>query len=190
MGGARNLRTLGVLSVVAVGMVGMSYAFVPLYNWFCRVTGFAGTTQQAEAGSGVVLDRTITVRFDASTATGFPWEFKPAQRTMEVRIGETALAYYEATNPTDRAVTGTASYNVAPFSTGGYFAKIDCFCFTEQTLEAGQTMQMPVQFFVDPAIMDDPEARRVPEITLSYTFYESEPPRAEASAATELAAAD
>ena len=173
-GNPRNLRTLGALSVVVVGMVGASYAFVPLYNWFCRVTGFAGTTQQAEAGAAQVLDRTITVRFDASTARDMPWEFEPVERTMEVRIGETALAFYTATNPTDRPITGTASYNVAPFSTGGYFAKIDCFCFTEQVLQPGETMQMPVQFFVDPEIVEDPEAGRVHEITLSYTFYETE----------------
>ena len=189
-GDPRNLRTLGALCGVAVVMVGMAYAAVPLYDWFCRVTGFAGTTQQADAGADVVLDETITVRFDASTARDMPWEFRPVERTMTVRIGETSLAFYEAHNPTDRPITGTASYNVAPFSTGGYFAKIDCFCFTEQTLQPGETMQMPVQFFVDPAIVDDPEASRVHEITLSYTFYETEESQELAAAAAGRPAAE
>ena len=189
-GDPRNLRTLGALCGVAVVMVGMAYAAVPLYDWFCRVTGFAGTTQQADAGADVVLDETITVRFDASTARDLPWEFRPVERTMTVRIGETSLAFYEAHNPTDRPITGTASYNVAPFSTGGYFAKIDCFCFTEQTLQPGETMQMPVQFFVDPAIVDDPEASRVHEITLSYTFYETEESQELAAAAAGRPAAE
>lgn len=171
-----NRRTVFALSGVAVFMVGMSFAAVPLYDLFCRVTGFGGTTMTADAAPDQVLDRTIKVRFDASTM-GIDWRFKPVQKEMTLRIGETGLAFYEATNISDRPITGTASYNVAPFSTGGYFAKIACFCFIEQTLQPGETMQMPVTFFVDPAIVDDPEASRVPAITLSYTFYETEESR-------------
>ena len=173
---SRNRRTMAALLGVAAFMVGMSFAAVPLYDLFCRVTGFAGTTQVADAGSDVVLDRTIKVRFDASTMD-MPWQFRPVQREMTVRLGETALAFYEAHNPTDEPVTGTASFNVTPYSTGGYFAKIECFCFTEQTLQPGETVQMPVTFYVDPEIVDDREAGRVPVITLSYTFYGVETPR-------------
>jgi cytochrome c oxidase assembly protein subunit 11 len=173
----RNRRTVAVLAGVAASMVALSFAAVPLYDLFCRVTGFGGATMVAEAAPGIVLDRTVKVRFDASTI-GMPWDFRPVQREMTVRLGETALAFYEATNPTDRPVTGTASYNVAPYSTGGYFAKIECFCFVEQTLGPGETVTMPVSFFVDPAMADDAEAGRVPVITLSYTFYETEPSQA------------
>ena len=172
----RNLRTLGVCAGIACFMVGMAFAAVPLYDLFCRVTGFGGTTQVAAGESEVVLDRTIKVRFDASTMN-MPWQFRPVQREMTVRLGETALAFYEAHNPTDRPITGTASFNVTPFSTGGYFAKIACFCFVEQTLQPGETMQMPVTFYVDPEILDDREASRVPVITLSYTFYEVDAPQ-------------
>jgi len=125
------------------------------------------------------------VRFDASTARDMPWEFRPVERTMEVRIGETGLAFYEAHNPTDRIVAGTASYNVAPFAAGGFFTKIDCFCFEMQVLEPGESVEMPVSFYVDPAIVDDPEASRVPTITLSYTFHETDLP--EDRAATDAA---
>lgn len=180
----RNLRTLGACAGLACFMVGMAFAAVPLYDWFCRVTGFAGTTAVAEAASETILDRTIKVRFDASTMD-MPWDFKPVQREVELRIGETGLVFYEAHNPTDRAITGTASFNVTPYSTGGYFAKIECFCFIEQTLQPGETMQMPVTFYIDPEIMDDREASRVPVITLSYTFYETEPSRETAGLAAQ-----
>ncbi len=173
----RNLRTFGALFGVTVFMLGMAYAAVPLYDLFCRVTGFGGTPQTAEAGADRVLDRTIRVRFDASTARDMPWEFEPVQNEMEIRIGETGLAYYRAHNPTERPITGTATYNVAPYSTGGYFSKIECFCFTEQTLAPGQSMDMPVTFYIDPEIVEDAEAGRVPVITLSYTFYETEASR-------------
>jgi cytochrome c oxidase assembly protein subunit 11 len=176
----KNLRTLGALAGVAAFMVGMAYAAVPFYDWFCRVTGFGGTTAQAEYAPDTVLDRTIKVRFDASTLD-MPWEFRPLQTQMEVRIGETGLAFYEAVNPTDRPITGTASYNVAPYAAGGYFAKIECFCFTEQTLQPGESITMPVTFFVDPRIVEDSEAGRLPSITLSYTFYETEESKALAS---------
>ena len=163
--------------VVPVLMLGAAYASVPLYDLFCRVTGFGGTPQTAEAAGTEVLDQTITVRFDASTARDMPWRFEPVETTREVRIGETGLAFYEAHNPTDRPITGSATYNVAPFSAGGYFVKIDCFCFVEQTLEPGETVQMPVTFYVDPDITRDPETENVPEITLSYTFYERDADR-------------
>ena len=172
----RNLRTLAACGGLACFMVGMAFAAVPLYDWFCRVTGFAGTTQVAAAAPGAVDETTIKVRFDASTVQ-MPWTFRPVQREMTVRLGEEALAFYEAHNPTDRPITGTATFNVTPYSTGGYFAKIACFCFIEQTLQPGETVQMPVQFYVDPDILTDREASRVPVITLSYTFYETEESR-------------
>jgi len=167
-------KTVIPLVGVILGMAAMTWAAIPLYDAFCRVTGFGGTTQVSDAGSDRVLDRTVTIRFDASTVRDMPWEFRPAQTTMEIRIGETALAFYEAFNPTDWVVAGTASYNVAPFSVGGYFTKVDCFCFTEQVLQPGERVQMPVTFYVDPEIVDDPETERVNTITLSYTFYETE----------------
>jgi len=149
---------------------------VPFYNWFCRVTGFGGTTNVASAGSEDVLEQTITVRFDGSLTRGMPWEFKPVQREMTLRIGETGLAFFEAYNPTDRPVAGSASYNVTPYEAGGFFNKIQCFCFDEQVLAPGERVQMPVTFFVDPEIVADRDAKYVHTITLSYTFYEIDLP--------------
>lgn len=169
-------RTAAGLVGVVVLMGGLAWASVPFYNWFCKVTGFGGITGVAEAGSDVILDQTITVRFDASKDRDMPWEFKPVQREMTLRIGETGLAFFEAYNPTDRVVAGQASYNVTPFSAGGYFDKIECFCFTEQVLEPGERVQMPVSFFVDPEIVNDRSAKYVHTITLSYTFYEIDLP--------------
>lgn len=166
------LSTLGVV----VFMGAMAWASVPLYTWFCQVTGYGGTTSTATGGSDTVLDRTITVRFDATTETGMPWEFRPVERQVELKIGETGLAFYEAYNPTNRPVAGQASYNVAPFYAGEFFSKIDCFCFTEQVLQPGERVQMPVSFYVDPAIVDDRDAKFVKHITLSYTFYEIDLP--------------
>jgi cytochrome c oxidase assembly protein subunit 11 len=167
-------RTAAKLAGVALVMVSLSFAAVPFYDWFCRTTGYGGTTGVAETGSDVILDRTINVRFDASVERGMPWEFKPLAREMTLRIGETGLAFYEAHNPTDRVVAGTASYNVTPDAAGAYFDKIACFCFEMQVLQPGERVQMPVSFFIDPAIVDDAEAGRVPVITLSYTFYETD----------------
>ncbi|MEW2919295.1 cytochrome c oxidase assembly protein [Ruegeria sp. ANG10] len=161
---------------VVVLMGGLAWAAVPFYDWFCRVTGFGGTVGVAEAAPEDILDRKVTVRFDASKAKGMAWEFKPVEREMEVRIGETGLAFYEAHNPTDRPIAGQASYNVAPYSAGGYFQKIACFCFEEQVLQPGERVQMPVTFFVDPEIVEDLEAKYVHTITLSYTFYEIDLP--------------
>ncbi|WP_341211956.1 cytochrome c oxidase assembly protein [uncultured Limimaricola sp.] len=167
------LQTAGVVVVMGA----LAWASVPFYSWFCRVTGFGGATSVAEAGSDTVLDQSITVRFDASLDRGMPWTFKPVERQMELKIGETGLAFYEAHNPTDHPVAGQAAYNVAPYAAGGYFEKIECFCFTEQVLQPGETVLMPVSFFVDPAIVEDREAKYVHEITLSYTFYEIDLPQ-------------
>jgi len=173
---ARDLTRKAVPLVgVAFGMLGMAYAAVPLYDLFCRVTGFGGTTQTARPGEAVEpIDRTVTVRFDGSLNKGMPWEFAPVEDSVEIRIGEVGLAFYTAHNPTDRPIRGHASYNVAPYSVGGYFVKVDCFCFEEQVLQPGETMRMPVTFYVDPEIVDDAETEAVHTITLSYTFYEDD----------------
>lgn len=169
---ARRNKTVALACVAgALTMVGAAYAAVPLYQMFCQVTGFGGTTQRAAAPSETTLDRTITVRFDANVAPGFGWKFEPVQRTIEAKIGENVLAFYRATNPTDKPVSGTATYNVAPDAAGLHFSKIQCFCFTEQTLEPGESVEMPVSFFVDPGLVKDPDAARIRQITLSYTFY-------------------
>ena len=173
-----HTRTVAKLIGVVAFMGAMAWASIPLYDLFCRVTGYGGTTMTASEASDVVLDRTVTVRFDASLANEMPWEFKPAQNKMEIRIGETGLAFYEASNPTDRPVTGTAAFNVTPLSMGGYFAKIDCFCFVEQTLQPGESIMMPVTFYVDPEMVDDADTEMVTTITLSYTFFETEPSEA------------
>ena len=174
-------QTVGVIIL----MGSLAWAAVPFYDWFCRVTGFGGTTGVAESAPEDILDRTITVRFDASKAKGMAWEFKPIEREMEVRIGETGLAFYEAYNPTDRPIAGQASYNVAPYSAGGYFQKIACFCFEEQVLQPGERVEMPVTFFVDPELVDDLEAKYVHTITLSYTFYEIDLPEGYAALETQ-----
>lgn len=174
----QNGRTLVKLLGVIAFMGAMAWASVPLYDLFCRVTGYGGTTQVADAASDRVLDRTMKIRFDGSVANDMPWQFRPAKNVIELRIGETGLAFYEATNPTDRTVTGTAAFNVSPPTVGAYFDKIDCFCFTEQTLKPGESVMMPVTFYVDPDIVDDPDTVTVREITLSYTFYETEPEHA------------
>ena len=175
-------RTLFQTIGLVVVMGGLAWASVPFYDWFCRVTGFSGVTAVATGDSEIILDKTIKIRFDASLERDMPWDFKPVQREMTLRIGETGLAFYEAYNPTDRPVAGSASYNVAPFDAGGFFAKIDCFCFEEQVLQPGERVQMPVTFYVDPAIVEDRDAKYAKSITLSYTFYEIELPQ-EAQAA-------
>lgn len=172
--GPRKTAAMAVGVVVLMGS--LAWASVPLYDWFCRVTGYGGATGVAENASETVLDRTVTVRFDASKERDMPWEFKPLAREMDIKLGETGLAFYEAYNPTDRPVAGTAAYNVAPYSAGGFFTKIDCFCFEMQVLEPGQRVQMPVTFYVDPEIVDDRDGKYVHTITLSYTFYETDLP--------------
>ncbi len=178
----QNRTALYLFAVVAT-MASLSFAAVPFYDWFCRTTGFGGTTGVAETAPDTILDRTVKVRFDASTERGMPWEFHPVQREMTVRIGENVLAFYEAYNPSIRTVAGTASYNVTPDAAGGYFQKIACFCFTEQVLKPGERVQMPVSFFVDPEMLKDPEGQFVQEITLSYTFYETPLPETQAALA-------
>ena len=175
-------RTALKLVGVAVTMGALSFAAVPFYDWFCRTTGFAGTVGVAEKAPDVVLEDTVLVRFDASKAAGMPWSFKPQQDSMRVKLGETALAFYEAHNPADRPVAGTASFNVQPDAAGGYFTKIECFCFTEQVLAPGETAIMPVTFFVDPELLKDPEGQFVKEITLSYTFHETPLPETASNA--------
>ena len=182
-------RTLVQLIGVLVTMGSLSFAAVPFYDWFCRVTGYGGTPSTAEAAPETILEQTVKIRFDASVEAGMPWSFKPVVRTMDIRLGETGLAFYEAHNPTDRVIAGTASFNVFPDTAGGYFTKIECFCFTEQVLQPGETVQMPVTFFVDPSIIDDPDAKFVHEITLSYTFHETPLPE-ENQAALDPSAAD
>lgn len=169
----RNMKVVTACGVVVAGMVGMAYAAVPLYDLFCRVTGYGGTTQIAQYDPGAILDREVSVRFDASVNRDFPWAFEPLQREMTVRVGETALAFYRATNTTDRPVTGIASYNVTPFKAGPYFSKLECFCFNEQTLQPGESMDMPVIFFVDPLMDEEERLDDVRTITLSYTFFEA-----------------
>ncbi len=168
---ARHTRIALICAAVAAGMLGLAYAAVPLYTLFCQVTGYAGTTQRAERPSETVLDRVVTVRFDANVAPGLGWAFQPAQRTVDVKIGENTLAFYRAENTSGRAITGTATFNVTPEVAGSYFNKIECFCFQEQRLEPGEAIDMPVSFFVDPAIVDDETAGHLTQITLSYTFH-------------------
>lgn len=163
------------VSVVLL-MGALSWLSVPFYDWFCRVTGFGGTTGVETAGSDTVLDQTMRIRFDASLERDMPWTFKPVERQMELKIGETGLAFYEAYNPTDKPIAGSASYNVFPYEAGGFFNKIACFCFEEQILMPGERVQMPVTFFVDPEIVTDLDAKHVHTITLSYTFYEIDLP--------------
>ena len=171
-----NGRVVAATVATVVGMGSLGWASVPLYDLFCRVTGYGGTTARAEAGAGEVLDRTLKVRFDASRERGMPWDFRPQQTDMTVQIGRTYLAFYEAHNPTDEPVAGSASFNVAPFAAGPHFVKIDCFCFELQVLEPGETVVMPVTFYIDPEYVDDPESRGFPEVTLSYTFHVTDMP--------------
>ncbi|ETX16090.1 cytochrome C oxidase assembly protein [Roseivivax halodurans JCM 10272] len=185
----RKTRTVAGLGAVIVFMGGMAWAAIPLYNWFCAVTGYGGTTNVAEQGSDSVLDREITVRFDANTEAGMPWEFRPVERSMTLKIGQDGLAYFEAYNPTDKPVAGQAGYNVAPFTAGSYFNKVQCFCFNEQVLQPGERVEMPVYFYVDPEIVNDRDAKYTKTITLSYTFYEIDLPEdAKAQAALQTGA--
>lgn len=183
-------KTALLLMAVPPVMLGMAYAAVPLYDWFCRVTGYGGTTAVATDASGGILEETITVRFDANVAPDMAWEFRPQVRSMDIRIGETGMVFYEAHNPSDEPVAGTASYNVSPFSAGPFFAKIACFCFDLQVLGPGERVEMPVTFYVDPALVEDREAGEVRNITLSYTMHRSELPDpaapADAPSAAEL----
>jgi cytochrome c oxidase assembly protein subunit 11 len=175
---ARNLRVALIAGSVAAGMVGMSYAAVPLYRLFCQVTGFGGTTQRADAAPEKATDSPVSVRFDANTSGNLAWSFHAVQTQMTVKVGEQNMAYYKATNISGKPVTGTAVFNVTPVQAGVYFNKIQCFCFTEQTLQPGESIEMPVSFFVDPDMLEDPDAAGIKEITLSYTFYPVDKPKA------------
>ena len=177
----RQHKTVALLLVgLVIGMVGMAYAAVPLYEIFCRVTGYGGTTNTADAAPATAIDRQMTIRFDSNINSGLSWEFKPVEVSQEIKVGEAGLAFYQARNLTNETLVGTATYNVTPQAAGYYFSKIDCFCFTEQVLRPGEVVDMPVTFFVDPEIEDDKNLDHVTTITLSYTFY---PKRDVASAA-------
>jgi cytochrome c oxidase assembly protein subunit 11 len=173
--GDRTTSRVGLTAAACVVfvafMVGMSFAAVPLYRIFCQVTGFDGTTQRADAAPDRSLDREITIRFDGNVGNGLGWSFRPLERQVRLHVGEVAEVAFNAENRGTSASTGTATFNVTPNTAGAYFNKIACFCFTEQTLAAGQSLDMPVQFFVDPAIADDPELDHLDTITLSYTFF-------------------
>ena len=176
-----NRKTvIGAISLV-VFMGTLSFAAVPFYDWFCRVTGFGGTTQLAQSDNSEILDKTIIIKFDANTERGMPWDFKPVEHELELKIGETGLAFYQAYNPTSKPVAGTASFNVFPYSAGGYFTKIACFCFEEQVLQPGEKIDMPVSFYIDPDIVNDKEAKFAKSITLSYTFHRTELPQDQVS---------
>ncbi|WP_084539776.1 cytochrome c oxidase assembly protein [Azorhizobium doebereinerae] len=177
---SRRTEALIVAGCVAfVGaMVGVTYASVPLYQAFCTLTGFGGYTRTGDAAPGKVLDRTITVRFDANVAPGLSWDFRPEQTKVDVKVGETKMAYYFAGNRSPAETYANATYNVMPSTAGAYFVKLQCFCFNEQTLKGGEKLDMPVVFFIDPAIADDPEMDEVSTITLSYTFFPAKPPAA------------
>jgi cytochrome c oxidase assembly protein subunit 11 len=171
----RSHGKVAVLCVVAFfGMVGAAYAAVPLYKLFCQATGFDGTVRQAKAKPGKVLDRKIEIRFDANVRT-LPWDFTAMQTSQTLRIGDTGLAFFKVTNHGDKALTGRALYNVVPETAGPFFQKLECFCFSSQTIEAGQTVEFPVVYFVDPKIVDDPDAHDKQTITLSYTFFPAVP---------------
>ncbi len=173
---ARAHRRVGVrLSAIVVGMTALAFASVPLYRLFCQTTGYNGTTQRASVPSGEVLERQVTMRFDANTSKELGWTFEPVNRTEQIHVGETRLAFYRATNTSDKAVTGTAVFNVVPEGAGIYFNKIECFCFKEQTLKPGESVDMPVSFFIDPAFDRDPDLKNVGVVTLSYTFYPAGP---------------
>jgi len=185
-GPGRDVVVGSIAGLVAVLMVGAAYAAVPFYNWFCRTTGFNGTTQVAKsAPTAAPLARKIAVRFDSNVAGGLPWKFEPEQTEIEVKIGQVVTVYYNVTNLSARKTTGQAAYNVAPLTVGAYFQKINCFCFTEQTMAPGEKREMPVVFYVDPAIVADSENDGLNSITLSYTFYPVREPAATPLAARE-----
>jgi cytochrome c oxidase assembly protein subunit 11 len=182
----RDAVAASICGLVVALMVGASYAAVPFYNWFCRTTGFNGTTQVAiSAPSSAPLARKIAVRFDSNVAPGLPWKFEPEQTEIEIKIGEVVTVYYTVTNLTARTTTGQAAYNVAPLTVGKYFEKINCFCFTEQTMAPGEKRQMAVVFYVDPSVVKDSDNDGLNTITLSYTFYPVRDPAPKPLAASE-----
>jgi len=169
---ARNNQRVVAVCLGALVVMGGITAYSPtLYRMFCSVTGYGGTTQRVQSNNEKVLDRTMTVRFDGSVAQGLPWKFEPEVNTIDVKIGETSLAFFRATNLSDKPVTGQAAFNVTPEALGIYFKKIACFCFDEQTLKPHETVEMPVTFFIDPKMVDDPDTTTLNDVTLSYIFY-------------------
>jgi cytochrome c oxidase assembly protein subunit 11 len=183
---SRDTTVAAICGLVVALMVGASYAAVPFYNWFCRTTGFNGTTQAATAAPrSAPLARKIAVRFDSNVAPGLPWKFEPEKNEIEIRIGEVATVYYTVTNQSARTTTGQAAYNVAPLTVGSYFEKINCFCFTEQTMTPGEKREMAVVFYVDPTIANDSDNAGLNTITLSYTFYPVRDPAPKPLAASE-----
>ena len=170
----KKYRTLGFLLVLIMGMGVLSYASVPLYKLFCQVTGYGGTTQQVTSPSSQILERKIKIRFDANTKPALDWNFQPVQTSIDISVGQNALAFYQAENTGKDPVVGTATFNVTPEKAGVYFNKIDCFCFVEQLLAPQEAVEMPVSFFIDPDIVNDPNLDDVTTITLSYTFFPSE----------------
>jgi cytochrome c oxidase assembly protein subunit 11 len=179
----RDVVVAACCGALVASMVGAAYAAVPFYTWFCKTTGFGGTTQVAERAPDHILGRTLTIRFDSNVTPGLPWKFQPEQNEIQVRIGEVATVHYKVVNEAAREIAGQASYNVSPPTVGAYFDKINCFCFTEQRMKAGETREMTVVFYVDPSIVKDHDQDDLNTITLSYTFYrlrEPERPVAEA----------
>lgn len=167
----RNKRTLGILVVAGFAMLGLGFASKPLYDTFCRITGYGGTTRVAEENLNEVSDRVIRVQFDSNTARGLQWDFSPEQPYMDVQVGANNLAFYTATNRSNKAVIATSNYNVSPVKAGPYFSKLECFCFTEQRLEPGESTQFPVVFFLDPLLLEDSRLDEITTVTLSYTFF-------------------
>jgi cytochrome c oxidase assembly protein subunit 11 len=180
----RDIAVAAACGVFVAFMVGMAYAAVPLYSWFCKTTGFGGVPQIASAGPAQILDRKITVRFDANVGAGLPWRFEPERTSMEVKLGEVVTVYYTVTNLSARETAGQAAYNVAPTTVGAYFAKINCFCFTEQRMAGGEKREMAVVFYVDPVLTQDSDQDDLNTITLSYTFFPLRPPRAGVAGST------
>ena len=172
----KKKKSIFYLVFLVLFMASASFLSVPFYNWFCKVTGYGGATNVAQKESDIISDKVISVRFDASLEKGLEWEVKPVQRNMTLNLGETGLAFYEAYNPTDKPIAAQASFNVVPFSVGNFFNKIECFCFTEQILQPGEKIKMPVSFYVDPDLINNLESKNVTSVTLSYTFYEIDLP--------------
>jgi cytochrome c oxidase assembly protein subunit 11 len=169
----RMARTAGMVVAAVIGMTGLGFAAVPLYDAFCRITGYGGTTQEATAAPSQILDQRINIRFDSNIAPDLPIEFAPVRRVESIRIGETGLAFYRIRNLSDQPIIARANYNVTPHVAGLYFAKLECFCFTDRTLAPGEEAELPVVFFVDPELVGDPDTRDIDTITLSYTFFRS-----------------
>lgn len=180
---SRNLRVAILAGIGVCSMGGLGFAAVPLYRMFCQATGLNGTTQRGLQAPGAVGNHKVTVAFDTNVGKGIPWKFLPERRSDTIDIGGRDMAFFTATNTSDHETSGTATFNVTPVFIGKYFTKIQCFCFTQQTLKPGETVRMPVIFYVDPKILDDPDAKDVQEITLSYTFYPSESPQVKQAAA-------